>query len=440
MSAIAQILLRQGNRVSGSDLKENYNTDKLKTSGAEIFIGHRADNVTTADAVVYSSAVKPDNPELSAAIERHIPIFKRAQMLHELMKDNNSITIAGAHGKTTTTSMISCLLTHAGLKPTVATGGVVCTSGENAWLGDGKYFVAELDESDGSFLYFHPFMSVVTNIDYEHVDYYGNWQNILEAYKKFINQTQQAGWVFGCGDDKHIHGILKDYPYKKLEFGLLDTNDVYPQGIKLNNLCSEFTCIYRGKKLGIISLNILGRHNISNALAAVCVGMELGIDFKIIADGLSQYRGVQRRFQIKHQINGITIVDDYGHHPTEIRATLEAAKNVDHNRLVVVFQPHRYSRTKFLLEEFGKSFDRSDYLIITDIYAASEVPIAGVSAENIFEKVKASGHKETYYLKKENIIEHLLKSLLPKDLVIFLGAGDIGKMADELAEGIKKNS
>ena len=440
MSAIAQLLLRQGCRISGSDLKENHITEKLKNAGAEIYLGHRAGNIKAVDLVVYSSAIRPDNPELLEAIFRKLPIFQRAQILNELMKDAKSITVAGAHGKTTTTSMISCLLTSAGLNPTVATGGVVCSSGENAWLGDGKYFVAELDESDGSFLYFHPHLSVVTNIDFEHVDYYGDWDNILEAYKKFIYQTREGGWVIGCGDDQHIRDILADYPGKKITFGLKENNEVTASDIKLDNLSSRFDCIYRGSKLGKISLSVPGEHNVSNSLAAVCVGMELSIDFKMISEGLSQFRGVQRRFQIKHRINDITIVDDYGHHPTEIRATLAAAKAVNHDRLVVIFQPHRYSRTKFLLEEFGGSFSESDYLIVTDIYAASESPIEGVSALNIYEKVKAGGHRDAHYFRKDEIIEQLLKTLLPRDLVIFLGAGDIGRLADELAEGIKKNS
>ncbi|MDP3142673.1 MAG: cyanophycin synthetase, partial [Candidatus Omnitrophota bacterium] len=280
----------------------------------------------------------------------------------------------------------------------------------------------------------------VTNIDYEHVDYYGNWQNILAAYDKFIHQTQKDGWIFGCGDDRHIRDILLSYKDKKLLFGLSENNEVYARDIKLRDYASTFTCVYQDKKLGEISLNVLGRHNISNSLAAVCVGLKLGINFAEISEGLSQYQGVRRRFQIKHRINDITIIDDYGHHPTEIRATLEAAKTVSHNRLVVVFQPHRYSRTKFLLEEFGNSFNKSDHLIITDIYAASEAPIDGVSAERIFEKVVASGHKQAFYTKKDKIIEELLKMLKPQDLVIFLGAGDIGKLADELAEKIKNNS
>lgn len=440
MSAIAQILLQQGNRISGSDLKENYITDKLKGQGAQIYVGHHRDHVKDADVVVYSSAITSDNPELCMAVERNIPILKRAQLLQELMEDKKSITIAGAHGKTTTTTMISCLLTSAGLNPTVATGGVVSTSGNNAWMGGGKYFVAELDESDGSFLYFHPFLSVVTNIDYEHVDYYGNWQNILVAYEKFIHQTHKEGWLFACGDDPHLRRILKQYRHNKLSFGLSTDNDVYAGDIALEKLSSRFTCFYRNKKLGVVSLNVLGRHNVSNSLAAVGVGLELGIDFNKIQEGLAQYRGVQRRFQIRHQINDITIIDDYGHHPTEIRVTLEAARTFGPHRLIVIFQPHRYSRTKFLLEEFGQSFSNSDYLIVTDIYAASEKPLEGVSAENIFEKVAAGGHKEAHYLKKDKIVESLLKIVRPKDLVIFLGAGDIGKMTDELAEGLKKSS
>ncbi len=437
MSGIAQILLLKGERISGSDLKESINTKRLEQLGAKVYIGHDSRNVKDADVVVYSSAVDLHNPELNSAVMSHIRILRRAEMLAELMKEKIGITVSGAHGKTTTTSIISHLLTKSGLCPTVVSGGIVQNFCQNSWLGNGKYFVAELDESDGSFLNFFPRFSVVTNIDYEHVDYYGNWDNILNAYKRFINQTDKDGLVIGCGDDKNIRAILAATGSKHITYGLSPENKVYAKDIKIKNLASEFSCIYDGVDLGSLSLNIPGRHNICNALACIIVARELGIDFAGIRSALSEFQGVQRRFEIKSRINGITIAEDYGHHPTEISATLEAARLAEFKRIVAVFQPHRYTRTKFLLEEFAKCFDSSDYLIITDIYAASEKPIPGVSAENILEKIKASGKKEVFFLSRDKIINHLSGVVREGDLVLFLGAGDINKLCDELAGRVK---
>lgn len=440
MSGIAQIMLLKGEKVSGSDLKDTSITQGLKNLGAQIYIGHDAANIQDADLIVYSSAIDSHNPELCAAVERQIPVLKRAQLLAELTKEKVSITVSGAHGKTTTTSMISHLLRESGFCPTVAAGGIIENFCQNSWLGEGKYFVAELDESDGSFLCFYPDISVVTNIDYEHVDYYGNWQNILDAYQRFISQTDKGGLVIGCGDDKNIRDILKNSEKRNITYGLSEQSDCFAKDIRIKNLASQFNCIYKGIELGEINLGIPGIHNISNALACICVASELGIDFHKINKILSAFRGVQRRFQIKSQINGITIVEDYGHHPTEIIATLKAAKSADFKRIVVIFQPHRYTRTKFLLEEFVKCFDLGDYLIITDIYAASEEPIFGVSAEHLFERIKASGKQDTFFISKNNIIEHLLGKIREGDLVLFLGAGDINKLSDDLAERVKQSS
>jgi UDP-N-acetylmuramate--alanine ligase len=440
MSGIAQLLLLKGEKITGSDIKENANTKILEESGAKVYIGHEPQNIKDADLVIYSSAIDSRNAELNYAIESQIPVLKRAEILSQLMSDKISITVSGAHGKTTTTSMISHLLTNAGLCPTVVAGGIVQNYSKNSWLGEGKYFVAELDESDGSFLYFHPHISVVTNIDYEHVDYYGNWPNILNAFRKFLNQTKEDGLIIACGDDKNLLDILKPFGRRNITYGISVNNEVYAKDIIMKNLFSNFRCVYRGNDLGEVSLNIPGSHNISNALACICVGQELGIDFAKSAKILSEFRGVQRRFQIKARIKGITIVEDYGHHPTEIAATLKAAKTVDSKRLVVVFQPHRYTRTKFLLKEFSKCFDLSDYLILTDIYAASEKPIPGVSAQNLFEIINASGRGNVFFIARNNITEHLLKVLKEGDLVLFLGAGDINRLSDELEESLKKNS
>lgn len=441
MSGIAQILLSKGETISGSDLKENINTKRLEGLGARIFLGHDATNIQDADLVVYSSAIDSRNPELNYAIESDIPVVKRAEMLSQLMKDKISITVSGAHGKTTTTSMISHLLAKSGACPTVAAGGIIENFCKNSWLGEGKYFVAELDESDGSFLSFFPDISVVTNIDYEHVDYYGNWRNILEAYRKFIAQTKSDGLIIGCADDKNILNILEFTDKRNITYGLSEQNDCLALEIKLESLSSNFRCIYKGKDAGEFHLNIAGYHNVCNGLAAICTGRELGIDFEMIKESLNDFKGVKRRLEIKAKINNITIAEDYGHHPTEINATLKAARTGDFKRIIVVFQPHRYTRTKFLLNEFSKCFDLSDYLIITDIYAASEAPIEGVSAQNILNLIRASRKKDAHFIaEKKEIIEHLLKIVRQGDLVLFLGAGDINKLTDDLAERIKKNS
>ncbi len=442
MSGIAKIILKQGCSVSGSDIKASSATQELSSLGAKIYIGHDKKNLEDKDIdlVVYSSAISQKNPELIFSLENNIPIVKRAQLLSDLMKNKKSITVAGAHGKTTTTSMISFLLNKSDFKPTIVTGGNVFNFNNNAILGDGAFFVAELDESDGSFLYFNPLYSIVTNIDFEHVDYYQNWENILDAFSKFLQQTKENGMLFVCGDDKNIRSILDNNKFRALTFGLSENCDIYADQISLKDFSSSFRCIYKGKPLGQLNLNIPGRHNISNSLAVVGLGLELGIGFERIKECLYLYKGVQRRFELKGEKDGIKIIEDYGHHPSEIRATLEAARNFNPKRLIVAFQPHRYSRTKFLLDEFTKSFDLVDYLIITDIYAASEEPIAGITGEALSSKLKQSSKKETVFLPKDQIVGHLTGIVKPGDMIIFLGAGDIGRLSDELLQRLKKSS
>ncbi|MFH1655108.1 MAG: UDP-N-acetylmuramate--L-alanine ligase [Candidatus Omnitrophota bacterium] len=438
MSGIAKILLKQGNRVSGSDIKKSEITRELSSLGANIFIGHNVANIFDSDLVTYSSAIDSKNPELTQAIKRNIPVVKRAQLLAELMKDKKGITVAGAHGKTTTTSLISFLLDKSDFNPTVVTGGNVFDFDSNALLGEGAYFVAELDESDESFLYFEPFYSVVTNIDFEHVDHYKNWDNILNAFRKFFEQTKKDGMIFACGDDENIKNILRGKERKYISFGLSKDCDIYADEILLEDFSSKFKCVYKDNLMGEITLNIPGRHNISNCLAAIALGLKLGIDFKKIKDCLALYKGVERRFQFKGEISNIKIVDDYGHHPTEIKATLEAARALKPKRLVVAFQPHRYSRTKFLFEEFLKSFDYADSLIITDIYSANEKPIPGVSAKNMYDSLSQQNKKDVNFLSKEKIVQHLVKTSRPGDLIITLGAGDIGDLSDELLQRLKE--
>ena len=438
MSGIAKILLMQGYRVSGSDIRKSGITQELDSLGAKIFIGQDPSNIKDFDLVTYSSAIKPDNPELVYAIQRNIPVVKRAKLLSELMKDKKSITVSGAHGKTTTTSLVSFLLEKAKLNPTVVTGGNVFNFNSNALLGKGSYFVAELDESDGSFLYFNPFYSIVTNIDYEHLDYYKNWNNIVEAFGKFFDQTHKDGVIFACGDDKNLKEILKKKNKKYISFGLSQDNNIFADNISLESFSSTFSCVYKTKKLGQVKLNIPGKHNISNSLSVIALALELGISWDTIKEALSLYKGVQRRFELKGEVNGISIVDDYGHHPTEVRATLEAAKALKPKRLIVAFQPHRYSRTKFLFDEFVKSFDFVDHLIITDIYSANEEPIPGATSENLFLKLKEGNKKEICFIPKKDIVEHIAKIARPQDLVITLGAGDIGRLSDEILQRLKE--
>jgi UDP-N-acetylmuramate--alanine ligase len=332
-------------------------------------------------------------------------------------------------------------LLEAGLFPTVAIGGILKNIETNACLGSGKFFVAEADESDGSFLYYKPKYSIVTNIDREHLDYYKNFENEVKAFKQFINRTDDDGCVYCCADDPNLVDILKGCGKKHILFGLSEYADIHPANIKFNGLASEFDCIYKGKFVERFSLALGGAHNISNALSVIALGLELGIELSFIKSALSGYKGAGRRLELKYVNNSYTVIDDYAHHPTEIQATLKAAKNLEHKKFIAIFQPHRYTRTQLLLDDFAKSFSGVDYLVITDIYAASEEPIAGVSASLLCEKIKELDmNKEVHCIPKDKIVEHILGVLKPGDLVITLGAGDIVKVSDELAERIKSKS
>ncbi len=432
MGTLAMLLKAEGHTVSGSDLKESDFTMRLQEQGADIFIGHHANNLGDCDVVVYSSAVALDNVEMQAAKAKNIPILKRAELLAQIMNPKKGITVAGAHGKTTTTSMLSCLLIQAGLKPTTAVGGIVLGGNYHANLGDGEYFVAEVDESDGSFLYFSPFYSVITNVDFEHVDYYYSWENILKAYRQFIGRTQDKGCLFIFGEDEKLLQLAKDSQKRFVTYGFLESNDIVAKNLKLKGYSLDFDCFYKGKELGKFHLKVPGRHNVLNALATIGVGMELKLSLPMIQQTLGEFCGAKRRLQLKGEINGVMVLDDYGHHPTEIEATLEAAKSFGRERIVVVFQPHRFSRTKFLMEEFAKSFKLCDYLILTDIYAASEKPLEGVTSQALFERIQAVKKERVVYLKKEDILPHLLSIVKKDDLVLTLGAGDVTCLSDEL--------
>ena len=439
MSGIARLFLRRGFPVSGSDLKHTPIIDELASAGARISIGHDAKYARGAAVVVYSSAIGSDNPEITEANISGIPLIKRAEALSLLMKDKTVITVSGSHGKTTTTSLVSCLLLEAGLDPTVAVGGIIKNIGANARLGRGEYFVAEADESDGSFLYYRPDYSIITNIDREHLDYYGTFELELGAFAEFMRKTNAQGCLICCGDDPNLRMLLQDSKLKHILFGLGRDNDIYAGQICFEGLSSEFDCFYKDKLIGRFELALGGEHNISNALSVIALGLELGIDIAIIKKALSGYKGAGRRLEVKFRGTGFMVVDDYAHHPSEIKATLEAAKKLSPKRMIVVFQPHRYSRTKLLLDEFAGAFDAADCLIITDIYPAGEPPLEGVSAKAIFDKIRVrSAQKTIFYLAIDKIRPHILAMLESGDLVMTLGAGDITKVGDELAQDLKR--
>jgi UDP-N-acetylmuramate--alanine ligase len=437
MSGIALLLLRVNSKVSGSDLKESKATEELRALGAKIFIGHDAGNIEGADIVVYSSAIKEDNPEFAAAKKKGI-LIKRAEALALLMQDKTVITVTGSHGKTTTTSLVSCMLLEAGLNPTAAIGGILRNTDNNAFLGSGDYFVAEADESDGSFLYYRPKYSIITNIDREHLDYYKTFERELEAFREFIGATDRNGCIFVCGDDKNLTDMARAHKGRHVTFGLHESCDIYPKNIAMNGLSSDFDCFKRGKLVGRFHLALAGRHNISNSLAVIALGLELGISVETIIKSLASYKGAKRRLEIKYRDADYLVIDDYAHHPTEIRATLEAAGGLRAKRLIAIFQPHRYTRTQLLMEEFSRSFDAVDYLFITDIYAASEPPIEGVNSQKLLDLIKTSlTDKKASYYPKEKIAEHIMEIIVPGDMVITIGAGDIVKLSDELAERLK---
>src|SRR3989338_7363268 len=439
MGALAILLFKKGYQVSGSDLRENQMIQDLRKRGAHVTIGHAKENIAGADFVVFSSAVAPDNPELQQAREKKIPVMQRAQLLVELMQGQTAITVAGAHGKTTTTSMISNMLIKAGLQPTTAIGGMVTSgsSGYQASLGDGKYFVAETYESDGSFLKFSPKYSVITNIDFEHVDYFRDWDGIRRAYARLIGRTARDGLLIACADDGNLRGLLPQSPCLVRSYGFGPHNDITAQNVSLDASGARFDCLINGKPLGTIKLQVPGKHNVANAMACVALGLHLGIEWKVICASLGEYTSVQRRFQVKAKVGDIWVVDDYAHHTTEIKATLAAARQMGRKRVLAIFQPHRYTRVQSLWDEIAKSFFGIDYLILTDIYAASEKPIEGITSAKLKERIEQENPCPVVYLDKKDIARHVIDLAAPGDLVIVLGAGDITYVADELAWAVQ---
>ncbi|MCX5894686.1 MAG: UDP-N-acetylmuramate--L-alanine ligase [Proteobacteria bacterium] len=428
MSGIAEVLLNLGYRVSGSDVKSSDITQRLSSLGAALYYGHARENIKDVSVVVISSAIKPGNPELSEAQERNIPVIPRAEMLAELMRLKYGIAVAGAHGKTTTTSLIAAILGHGGIDPTVVIGGRLNTTNTNAQLGSGEFLVAEADESDGSFLKLSPTIAVVTNIDREHMDYYKSMREIKKTFLEFINKVPFYGLAVICLDNENLQSIIPKIGKRFLTYGCAAQTDLQAREIALHGFQSSFSVFYHDRPLGSIELKIPGMHNIYNSLAAIAVGLELNLPFSVIREALAQFRGVQRRFQIRAEKQGIVWVDDYGHHPTEIKTTLRTAKEVWQRRLVVVFQPHRYSRTRDLFKEFMVAFYDADVLIVTDIYAASESPIPDVSGMSFCEGLKEYGCKDVTFIPHlDDVKQHLRGVLKHGDIVLTLGAGDVWK-------------
>ncbi len=440
MSGIAELLLNLGYSVTGSDLRQSDITRRLQSLGGRIYHGHDAAWVGNADVVVISSAVKENNPEVIAARESFIPVIPRAEMLAELMRlKKYGIAVAGSHGKTSTTSLVGCLLAEAGFDPTVVIGGKVNSLGTNAKLGQGEFLVAEADESDGSFLQLSPVIDVVTNIDLEHLDYYRDIEDIKDVFLQFINKIPFYGAAILCLDDDNVASLLPRIKKRVITYGLVTQADISGRQIRPSGLSTTFEVCMGTKVLGDITINFPGRHNVLNSLAAIAVGLELEIPFAVIVKALKSFTGVQRRLQIKGETKGITIIDDYGHHPTEIKATLSAIRSAwPGRRLLVMFQPHRYTRTQGLFKEFCTAFHDADILILTEIYAASESPIEGVTAESLMSGIREHGQRQVHLVAGVDDLAAMVQPmLLEGDIVLTLGAGDILRAGEQLLSALE---
>jgi UDP-N-acetylmuramate--alanine ligase len=439
MSGIAEVLLNLGYQISGSDVKLSPITDRLAAMGAHIYEGHEAANIGGARALVVSSAVDEQNPEVQEARRLQIPVIPRGELLAELMRLKYGIAVAGSHGKTTTTSMTATILNYAGLDPTVVVGGRVGTmGGSNARVGHSDFLVVESDESDGSFLQLAPIIAVVTNIDREHLDHYPSLDAIRAAFIEFVNKVPFYGVVIVCLDDANVQGILPAIRRRTITYGTAAQADVEASEIGCQPFASDFRLRYRACDLGRFELRIPGRHNVLNAIAAITVAMELEVKPEVIREALATFSGVDRRFQLRGKERGITVVDDYGHHPTEIRATLDSARSCGFKRIHVLFQPHRYTRTFHLMDEFARSFHQADSLFVMDIYAASEKPIEGVTAEAMVERIRQFGHRGAEYVGTiDGGVEALLKVAADGDAVLTLGAGNVWQAGEKLLERLR---
>lgn len=438
MSGIAEVLLASGFAVSGSDARESETTRRLEELGARVHIGHSATNVAGADVVVFSSAVPRTNPELVAAREAAIPVIPRAEMLAELMRLKNGIAIAGSHGKTTTTSLLATVLREAGLDPTVIIGGKLNALGSNAARGKGELLVAEADESDGSFLHLTPVIAVLTNIDAEHLDHYRDHAGVKDAFVRFANRVPFYGLVVACLDHPHVQDILPRIEKRTATYGLSAQADYRAKDPVVEGLSTRFTLLRRGESLGEVRVRMPGIHNVLNTLAVITVAEELEVPLEVTKAALAEFGGVHRRFTVLGEHAGVTVVDDYGHHPAEVSVTLEAAQRAYGRRLVVAFQPHRYTRTFHVFDELTRAFNRADVLLLTDVFAAGETPIEGATSEALAQAIRAHGHRDvTYVGPRERMVEALLERVEPGDVVITLGAGDITRVGPALLDALR---
>ena len=442
MSGIAEVLLNLGYEISGSDQKLSPITARLAGMGARVFEGHAASNLTGARALVVSSAVDEQNPEVQEARRLQIPVIPRGELLAELMRLKYGIAVAGSHGKTTTTSMTATILNYAGLDPTVVVGGRVGTmGGSNARVGRSDFLVVEADESDGSFLKLAPIIAVVTNVDREHLDHYPALEDIRAAFIEFVNKVPFYGAVIVCLDDPNVQGLLPEIRRRTITYGTTAQADMEATEIVCGPFASDFNLRYRGQALGCFHLAIPGRHNVLNATAAITVAMELDVKPDAIRDGLATFSGVDRRFQLRGTVRGVTVVDDYGHHPTEIRATLDGARLCGFRRIHVLFQPHRYTRTFHLMDEFARSFHQADNVFVMDIYAASEKPIEGVSAESLVERIRQFGHRGVEHVGTlDSGVDALVRAAGEGDLVLTLGAGSVTQAGEKVLARLKEGA
>lgn len=440
MSGIAEVLLTLGYQVSGSDLKLTPITERLAKMGATVQLGHRPENVAGAKAVVVTSALDPQNPEVLEARKLQIPIIPRGELLAELMRLKFGIAIAGSHGKTTTTSMVACILNAAGLDPTVVVGGrVAAMEGSNARVGKSSILVVESDESDGSFLKLAPIVAVVTNIDREHLDHYASLEEIEAAFTDFVNKVPFYGSAILCMEDENIQQIFPQIRRRTITYGRSAQMDLEIYRIASSATGSEFSLRRGGVEVGTFHLNVPGLHNVLNATAAIAVGLEMEVSIEKVQEGLTAFTGVDRRFSLRGVEHGVTVIDDYGHHPTEVKATLETARLSPYRRILVLFQPHRFSRTKHLIDDFGTAFHQADEVYLLDIYAASEAPIEGVSAEALVEKIRSYGHRSAHYVTgMEEGIEAITRAAGAGDLIVTLGAGTVSQAADRILERLRE--
>jgi UDP-N-acetylmuramate--alanine ligase len=441
MSGLARLMLAQGHKVSGSDLKESDTTRALREAGATVFEGHQAENVPADAQVVYTAAAKEDNPELVEARRLGLPIVIRAEMLGRVMEGKTGVAISGTHGKTTTTGMAASVFLAAGVDPTILIGGDWGPLGGNARFGQGKHFLAEACEAFNSFLELHPTVAILTNLEADHLDCHGSLEGVIEAFRRFLGQVQPGGYVIGCRDDEQVRRLLSRIPHRCVTYGLQDGADYVGVDLRLDQLHPTFTVVRNGEALGEVRVGVPGRHNVLNALAVAALALEEGLPFNAIREGLFRFHGVERRFDVLGDRRDILVVDDYAHHPTEVAATLAAARRALGRYTTVVFQPHLYSRTQLLMGDFARSFDDANRVIITDIYGAREQPIEGITGELLAQRIRETEPEKQveYQPDRDELMEMLVRDARPGDLILTMGAGDIRELGERLAQALKEN-